>query len=160
VRLHGERVRAEVDAPRIQRIVENLVGNALSHAPESTAVDVHVQGHPDAVELLVEDRGPGVADELKDEIFQPLRQGDTPAAKVGGAGLGLALVDSYTRLQGGSVAVEDRPGGGARFRVRLPRTTAGPQGVAHSLGRRGPLPTLQDLDVVSARQPWVDAADA
>jgi PAS domain S-box-containing protein len=160
VRLHGERVLAEVDAPRIQRIVENLVGNALSHAPQSTAVDVRVQGHPDTVEILVDDRGPGVPDELKDEIFQPLLQGDTPAAKVGGAGLGLALVDSYTRLQGGSVVVEDRVGGGARFRVRLPRATSGTHGVTHSLTRRSPQPTLQDLDVVSRRRQWVDAADA
>jgi PAS domain S-box-containing protein len=121
VRLQGERVVADVDAPRIQRIVESLVQNALAHAPESTAVQVSVTGGDETVEIAVEDRGPGVPDELKTEIFQPLLLGDTPAAKVGGAGLGLALVDAYTRLQGGVVVVEDREGGGARFRVRLPR---------------------------------------
>jgi PAS domain S-box-containing protein len=121
VRLHGERVVADVDASRVQRIVENLVGNALAHAPESTEVHLSVTSGGETVEIAVEDRGPGVPDELKAEIFQPLRQGDTPAAKVGGAGLGLALVDAYTRLQGGVVVVEDRKGGGARFRVRLPR---------------------------------------
>ncbi len=69
--------------------------------------------------LCVDDDGPGIPDELKHEIFQPFRQGGGHLGP-SGTGIGLALVSGFADLHGGRAWVEDRPGGGAAFRVLLP----------------------------------------
>jgi signal transduction histidine kinase len=69
------------------------------------------------VQVVVEDEGPGVPDDLKPTIFEPFRQGEDAR---GGVGIGLSLVGRFAELHGGSARVEDRDGGGARFVVDLP----------------------------------------
>lgn len=118
VTIHDGRLRARIDGPRTERIVENLVLNALRHTEGTVEVSSHVT--VDGLELTVADRGAGVPDELKDLLFEPFQQGDTPAARVGGAGIGLSVVRSFAELHGGRAWVEDRPGGGSLFRVALP----------------------------------------
>jgi signal transduction histidine kinase len=117
VRVDGDPVLVEVDAAKVERIVENLLGNAGRHTPLGTPIHIEVHEQSEGVVLLVEDEGPGVPDEIKDEIFEPFRQG---AASRGGVGIGLSLVRRFAELHGGSAHVEDRPGGGARFVVELP----------------------------------------
>ncbi len=119
VRVEGDPVLVEVDAAKVERIVENLLGNAGRHTPQGTPIHIEVLERPDGVVLHVEDEGPGVPDEIKDEIFEPFRQG---AESRGGVGIGLSLVRRFAELHGGSAHVEDRPGGGARFVVELPGT--------------------------------------
>ena len=119
VRVEGDPVLVEVDAAKVERIVENLLGNAGRHTPLGTPIHIEVLERPDGVVLHVEDEGPGVPDEIKDEIFEPFRQG---AESRGGVGIGLSLVRRFAELHGGSAHVEDRPGGGARFVVELPGT--------------------------------------
>jgi signal transduction histidine kinase len=100
--------------------VENLVRNAAKHTPPDTPIWVHV--HDDAanggVVVGVDDNGPGVPDDLKRSIFEPFHRGVTTAE---GSGIGLSLVTRFTELHGGRTWVEDRVGGGAAFRVWLPR---------------------------------------
>jgi two-component system sensor histidine kinase MtrB len=67
-------------------------------------------------------RGPGVPVQLREQIFQPFRQGRTIADHAPGSGIGLALVARFAGLHGGRAWVQDRPGGGASFRVFLPDT--------------------------------------
>ncbi len=112
-----EPATASLDAARVERIVENLIRNALRHTPPGTQVDIRVDRTDDGVALLVEDRGPGVSDELKTTIFEPFMRGDSSD---GGAGIGLSLVARFAELHGGTAGVEDREGGGASFRVFLP----------------------------------------
>ncbi|MEX0990907.1 MAG: PAS domain-containing protein [Actinomycetota bacterium] len=112
-----EPVTASLDAARVERILENLMRNALRHTPPGTRVDVGVERTDDGVTLLVEDRGPGVPDDLKATIFEPFMRGD---GSDGGAGIGLSLVARFAELHGGTAGVEDRDGGGASFRVVLP----------------------------------------
>ena len=73
----------------------------------------------DGLLVIVEDEGDGVPDELKDAIFEPFRQGPGPASASPGVGVGLSLVARFAELHGGRAWVEDRPGGGASFRVLL-----------------------------------------
>ena len=68
--------------------------------------------------ISVEDAGPGVPAELQPHVFEVFRRG--PDAALGGSGIGLSLVSRFAQLHGGSAWVEDRPGGGAAFRVFLP----------------------------------------
>ena len=109
-----------VDAPKVERIVENLLVNAARHTPAGTTIWVGVRPHDGGALLLVEDEGPGVPAELREQIFQPFRKGRNVADHAPGSGIGLALVARFAELHGGRAWVQDRPGGGASFRVFLP----------------------------------------
>jgi signal transduction histidine kinase len=115
-------VVAEIDPAKLERIVENLVTNALKHTPPETRVSVSVASDDDALLLRVDDSGPGIADDQKQEIFEPFARGDS-ASGAPGTGIGLALVAQFAALQGGKAWVQDSPGGGASFRVSLPLRT-------------------------------------
>jgi PAS domain S-box-containing protein len=110
---------AEVDPAKLERIVDNLVTNALKHTPPGTSVSVSVADSDDQVLLRVDDAGPGVPDGQKQQIFEPFVR-LAGASAVPGTGIGLALVAQFAALQDGKAWVEDRPGGGASFRVSLP----------------------------------------
>jgi signal transduction histidine kinase len=117
VAVEGDHVLIDVDTARVERIIENLLNNAARHTPAGTPIRVAVRARRDGVELVVDDEGPGVPKDLREEIFEPFRQG---ADARGGVGIGLSLVRRFAEIHGGSARVEERPGGGARFVVRLP----------------------------------------
>jgi signal transduction histidine kinase len=117
VQVDGDRVLVDVDGAKVERIVENLLNNAARHTPSGTPIHVAVLEQRGGIELVVEDEGPGVPAGIREEIFEPFRQG---AQARGGVGIGLSLVRRFAELHEGSATVEDRPGGGARFVVRLP----------------------------------------
>ena len=113
-------VEANIDPAKLERIVENLLSNAVRHTPAGTRIWVRVSREQEGVLITVEDEGPGVPDDLKEAIFEPFRQGPGPASPSPGVGVGLSLVARFSELHGGSAWVQDRPGGGASFRVFLP----------------------------------------
>jgi PAS domain S-box-containing protein len=115
-------LRLDADAPKLERILENLLVNAAKHTPAGTVIWVRLHARTDGVLLLVEDEGPGVPAELHERIFQPFHQGPNIAEHAPGSGIGLALVAQFASLHGGHAWVQDRPGGGASFRVFLPDT--------------------------------------
>jgi PAS domain S-box-containing protein len=119
VELEAERAVAEIDGAKVERIVENLIVNAVKHTPPGTAISVRVQNQDGGVLIAVDDRGPGVAAAERDAIFQLFQRGDQVAG-VPGAGVGLSLVSQFAALHGGRAWVEENPGGGASFRVLLP----------------------------------------
>jgi PAS domain S-box-containing protein len=108
-----------VDPAHLERIVENLVSNALKHTPAGTPVWITAQQTAEGVVLLVEDAGPGVPPELAEDIFEPFRRGETNS-HAPGIGVGLSLVARFAALNGGRAWVEPREGGGASFHVLLP----------------------------------------
>jgi PAS domain S-box-containing protein len=115
-----EPVVAWVDAAKVERIVENLLANADRHTTPDTPVWVKLARQDGAVLLAVEDAGGGVPRELRAALFEPFRQGPGAPAHTLGVGIGLSLVARFAELHGGRAWVEDRPGGGASFRVLLP----------------------------------------
>ena len=108
---------ANIDAAKVERIVENLLANATRHTPAASRIWVRVTASDDGVLIVVEDDGTGVPDELKEAIFEPFRQGPGPASTSPGVGVGLSLVARFAELHGGRAWVEDRPDGGASFHV-------------------------------------------
>jgi two-component system sensor histidine kinase KdpD len=110
----------EVDSPKVERMIANLLANAARHTPPGTPVWVRVQPRERGALLVVEDAGPGVPAHLREAIFEPFRQGPRPASHAPGVGVGLALVRMFAQLHGGNVWVEERQGGGASFRIDLP----------------------------------------
>jgi PAS domain S-box-containing protein len=115
-------LRLAADAPKLERIIENLLVNAAKHTPAGATIWVRLHAQDDGVLLLVEDEGPGVPVQLREQIFQPFHQGGNIADHAPGSGIGLALVTQFASLHGGRAWVQDRPGGGASFRVFLPDT--------------------------------------
>ncbi|MEX0991796.1 MAG: PAS domain-containing protein [Actinomycetota bacterium] len=118
-------VVASVDAAKVERIVENLLVNTSRHTTEDTNVYVRVSEDDEGVLIVVEDDGPGVPEEIREAIFEPFRQGPTLSGHAPGTGIGLSLVQQFAELHGGRSWVEDRPGGGASFRVHLPQPGSG-----------------------------------
>ena len=119
VDIEAEPVQANIDAAKVERIVENLLANAARHTPGGTPLWVRVLKEPLGALVIVDDAGPGVPDELKEAVFEPFRQAGGPNPSPG-VGVGLSLVARFAELHGGSAWVQDRPGGGASFRVYLP----------------------------------------
>ena len=109
-----------VDPAKVERIVENLLTNAARHTTADVRIWLEVRPSEAGVLIVVEDDGPGVAPELRDAIFEPFRQGPTASPHAPGTGIGLSLVARFAELHGGRAWVEDRPGGGASFRVYVP----------------------------------------
>jgi PAS domain S-box-containing protein len=119
VDVDGSQVIADVDAPKVERIIENLLANAVNHTPPGTTISVSVEPHDSGVLIAVDDDGPGVADEQREAIFGIFNRG-TAGDRVPGTGIGLSLVAQFTALHGGSAWVEESASGGASFRVFLP----------------------------------------
>jgi PAS domain S-box-containing protein len=118
----AEPVTVSLDPAKVERIVENLLGNAARHTPPESPVWVRVErpADGDGVLIAVEVAGAGVPEELRDSVFEPFHQGPDAPAHAPGFGIGLTLVARFAELHGGRAWVEDRPGGGSSFRVLIP----------------------------------------
>jgi PAS domain S-box-containing protein len=112
----------EVDPPKIERVLLNLLSNAFKFTPAGGAVRIAVGGVGDRAIVEVEDTGPGIPAERREAIFERFGQLERGAdRRFGGTGLGLSIVKQFVSLHGGSIRVEDpRNPGGSLFRVELP----------------------------------------
>jgi len=118
IALQTEPANAQVDASKVERIVDNLIVNAIRHTPSGTEITVRVERVNGGVMIAVDDRGPGVPLKDRDAIFEVFHRG-ARTDHVTGTGIGLSLVAQFTALHGGRSWVQDNPGGGASFRVFL-----------------------------------------
>jgi two-component system sensor histidine kinase MtrB len=117
-----EELRVVLDPRRIHQVMTNILDNARNYAGGATAVTVSaVNGQ--GVRIAIDDAGPGVPPDERDTIFDRYERGRAGTAPdaVRGTGLGLALARQHVELHGGTLAVGDAPGGGARFLIDLPR---------------------------------------
>jgi signal transduction histidine kinase len=125
VEFDGVSAMASIDAPKVERIIENLLVNAAKHTPPGSRVVVRVKAESGGIHIAVDDSGPGVPAHLREDIFQPFRQGPQQSPHSPGVGIGLSLVARFAELHGGRAWVEPRPGGGSSFRVFLADETNG-----------------------------------
>lgn len=117
----GDSFTAEVDSRRIERILRNLVNNAIEHG-ESQPVDVILEGDDTSVSIVVRDHGMGMTEAHLEHVFDRFWRADPARTRTtGGSGLGLAIAVEDTRLHNGSIDAWGRPSQGAAFRVTLPR---------------------------------------
>ncbi|MGH2727796.1 MAG: sensor histidine kinase, partial [Actinomycetota bacterium] len=124
-------VRARCAPDKVERILLNLITNALRHTPYDGSIAVRVSEASGGVSVAVEDTGDGLADEDLDRVFESFWRADpSRSSATGGAGLGLAIARGLVEAHGGRIWAEHRPGGGARFVFTLPD----PQGRAERPG--------------------------
>jgi signal transduction histidine kinase len=107
-------------SPRMVRVLQNLLQNAIRHTPADGTVRIEARRLPNALEIAVEDSGEGIRPEALDRVFEPFWRGD--ASRSGpGSGLGLAVAKRIVEALGGVMTVRSVPARGARFEVVLPR---------------------------------------
>jgi signal transduction histidine kinase len=106
-------------SPRLVRVLQNLLQNAIRHTPPDGAVRIEARRRADGLEVAVEDTGEGIPEEAVSRVFEPFWRGDT-ARSSPGSGLGLALAKRIVEALGGDIRVESSPARGSRFAVLLP----------------------------------------
>jgi two-component system sensor histidine kinase KdpD len=126
----GDRVELDVppelpaviaDAGLLERVVANVIENALRYSPAGERVRVAASAHADMVELRVVDRGPGIPVEARPAVFEPFQRRDDGAVSTGaGVGLGLAIARGFVEAMHGDISLEDTPGGGLTVSIALP----------------------------------------
>jgi two-component system sensor histidine kinase KdpD len=107
----------EIDAVLLERVLCNLLENAARYAPGPIAITARLQD--DRVEVMVSDTGPGISAGDEERIFEIFERGHRTGA-TGGVGLGLAICRAIVAAHGGSIAAENRQGGGLAVRFTLP----------------------------------------
>jgi signal transduction histidine kinase len=117
--VEGQPIDVRGDPGLLRRMIRNLLANAERHGGGASRIHVDADASGRA-RLVVEDRGPGVADADRERIFDPFYRGRTAGATLEGAGLGLSIVRQIARAHGGDVAFTPVEGGGSRFTVILP----------------------------------------
>jgi signal transduction histidine kinase len=112
-------VTARFAPDKVERVLMNLLTNALRHTPSDGAVAVRVEPHADEIHVAVEDTGEGLDEEARERMFERFWRADA-ARSARGAGLGLAIARGLVEAHGGRIWAEDREGGGARICFTLP----------------------------------------
>lgn len=122
-------VQVEGDPALLHSAVENVLRNAIRHTAANTEVTVSLAadgGANPGCTIRIADHGPGVAEDMLAQIFQPfVRVGDARDRNSGGHGLGLAIAERAIRAHGGTIHAEGRPGGGLVVAIHLPARPPG-----------------------------------
>ncbi|MGE8177191.1 ATP-binding protein [Pseudomonas fluorescens] len=117
VEVHTPLPRLQADQAQLDRVLDNLIDNALRHTSHNGQIRLQARRHGERVIVSVEDNGEGIAYGQQGRIFEPFVQ---VGRKKGGAGLGLALCKEIVQLHGGRMGVYSRPGQGTQFYMALP----------------------------------------
>ncbi|UVE17916.1 ATP-binding protein [Pseudomonas sp. LS44] len=117
VAFQGSLPRISIDRALIDRVLDNLLSNALRHSKDGDQVELQARRHGERVVISVQDQGEGIPFSQQARIFEPFVQ---VSPKKGGVGLGLALCKEVVQMHGGRINVYSRPGQGAQFYLTLP----------------------------------------
>jgi two-component system, OmpR family, sensor histidine kinase KdpD len=118
----GESPLVNVDAAQIQRVLANLIENALKFSPPGASVHVRITATRNEAIVRIVDQGPGLREDELERVFDAFHRGSGETG--GGAGLGLAIARGFAEANGGRVWAESRPGQGASFALALPAVEA------------------------------------
>lgn len=114
-------VMIDADKLKLQRVISNLLDNAVKFTPENGRVSLSLTEEPDALVMRVADSGVGISDADKKHIFERFFRADESRTKPGN-GLGLSMVHAIVLAHGASIAVSDTEGGGTTFTIRFRRS--------------------------------------
>jgi PAS domain S-box-containing protein len=126
INVSTEPTTANVDTTQVERIVDNLVANAVKHTPSGTPIALRLERRGEDLLIVVDDAGPGIPDDYKAAVFEVFDRGAKVRSSEPGTGIGLSLVARFAALHGGRAWVEDAATGGASVRVLLPNCVLEP----------------------------------
>jgi two-component system sensor histidine kinase MtrB len=152
---------AEVDPRRVERVLRNLLANAIEHG-EGRPVEITVAGSPSAVAVRVLDHGVGMSPEDAAHAFDRFWRADPARARTtGGTGLGLAISQEDARLHGGTLEAWGEPGVGAAFRLTLPRHAGAVMGASPVplSPHEGPTTTTREVSGAAGPAAWTELAE-
>ena len=109
------------DTGRLERILDNLLGNAIKCSPSGGRVEVRVWSEDEAAAVSVRDYGVGVPSSEVQRVFEPFQRGSNVVGRIRGLGIGLAGASQIVRQHGGRIELDSAEGAGSTFTVRLPR---------------------------------------
>jgi signal transduction histidine kinase len=110
----------EADGARLQRAVENILGNAIKYSPDGGEIRVRLEARGDEVLVRVSDRGIGIAPEDLERVFVRFERGGNAAGRFSGTGIGLAAARQIVGQHGGTLTVESEVGKGSTFTMHFP----------------------------------------
>jgi signal transduction histidine kinase len=113
-------ILGQFDAPRIERVIDNLLGNAIKYSPQGGCVSISLAANDGWATVVVRDQGLGIPAEDLPHVFEPFRRGANVVGRISGTGIGLSSAQRIIQGHGGSLSVESEPGQGSTFTVRLP----------------------------------------
>ena len=117
-------IAGRFDAPRMERALDNLVGNAIKYSPDGGDIRLEVSAGTDWAKVVVHDQGIGIPAKDLPHVFEPFRRGGNVVGRIRGKGIGLANARHIVEQHGGALSVESALGHGSTFIVRLPRQPA------------------------------------
>jgi two-component system, OmpR family, sensor histidine kinase KdpD len=120
LKLKNDFPEVPMDLVQVDRVLTNLIENAVKFSPANSPIDISAVGSGESVRVTVADHGPGIPKEERERMFKPFERGNGNAA---GTGLGLAIARAVVLAHGGRMWAQHRPGGGAALTFELP---AGP----------------------------------
>lgn len=112
--------KVEVDETRMKQAVMNLLRNAIAHTQEKGRIELRARRRKDALDIIVQDNGAGIAEEEKERILQPFEKIEGGLKASRGVGLGLTLVHNIVKLHGGEFTLESEPDQGTTVTISLP----------------------------------------
>ncbi|KOC93483.1 ATP-binding protein, partial [Winslowiella iniecta] len=118
--LPDELLLVEVDGPLIERLLTNLLENAVKYAGNTAQIGIRARRTDNLLDIEVWDNGPGILHGQEKQIFDKFMRGNKESA-IPGVGLGLAICQAIVTLHQGEIIAENRPAGGASFHLRLPQ---------------------------------------
>ena len=115
-----ESITGVFDVPRLERVLHNLVGNAIKYSPRGGCISVSVHQNDGWASIQVRDPGVGIPAEDLPHIFEPFRRGTNVVGHISGTGIGLANAQRIVQRHGGTLSAESVAGRGSTFTVRIP----------------------------------------
>jgi two-component system sensor histidine kinase KdpD len=112
----------KLDKGMLEQVIYNLLNNAVQYTPPDSRVDIMASDYGNMLQLTIEDNGKGFPDSEKDKVFDKFYR--LKHTGTGGTGLGLSIVKGFTEAMKGSIHLDNRSTGGARFTVRIPAETS------------------------------------
>ena len=108
------------DAPRLERVVDNLLGNAIKYSPGGGCITLSANQQDGWATVVVRDQGIGIPEDDLPHVFEPFRRGANVVGRISGTGIGLASARRIVERHGGTLSVDSQPGEGSAFMIRLP----------------------------------------
>jgi signal transduction histidine kinase len=119
---HADEIIGLFDAARLERVLDNLIGNAIKYSPRGGDIRVDVSADDHWATIVVADNGVGIPQSDLPHVFEPFRRGTNVVGRISGTGIGLANAERIVQRHGGEISVGSTYGEGSTFTIRLPLT--------------------------------------